>query len=68
MYFFSLFTRAVPDMEHRWQSLRQKFLRLRNAYVKSGSGSDAVKKKWALFDFDNLKFLNDAIQSRRQAI
>ncbi|XP_070390854.1 uncharacterized protein [Dermacentor albipictus] len=46
----------------RWQSLRQKFLRLRKTYVKSGSSSDAVKKKWALFD--NLTFLNDAIQSR----
>ncbi|KAL3196818.1 hypothetical protein MRX96_045075 [Rhipicephalus microplus] len=56
----------VPDIQHRWHSLRQKFHRLRRAYVKSGSGSDAVKKKWALFD--NLMFLNDAIQSRRQAI
>ncbi|XP_075724485.1 transcription factor Adf-1-like [Rhipicephalus microplus] len=53
---------SVPDIEHRWHSLRQKFLRLRKAYVKSRSGSDAVKKKWALFD--NLMFLNDAIQSR----
>ncbi|KAL3175697.1 hypothetical protein MRX96_000892 [Rhipicephalus microplus] len=66
VYFFSLFTRAVPDIEHRRHSLRQKFLRLRKAYVKYGSGSDAVKKKWALFD--NLVFLNDSIQSRRQAI
>ncbi|KAL3260302.1 hypothetical protein MRX96_046306 [Rhipicephalus microplus] len=57
---------GVPDNKHRWHSLRQKFLRLRKAYVKSGSGSDAAKKQWALFD--NLMFLNDAIQSRRQAI
>ncbi|XP_075744113.1 uncharacterized protein LOC142802914 [Rhipicephalus microplus] len=53
---------SVPDNKHRWHSLRQKFLRLRKAYVKSGSGSDAAKKQWALFD--NLMFLNDAIQSR----
>ncbi|KAH8031302.1 hypothetical protein MRX96_026107 [Rhipicephalus microplus] len=57
---------SVPDIKHRWHSLRQKFLRLQKAYVKSGSGSDAVMKKWALFD--NLMFLNDAIQNRRQAI
>ncbi|KAH9374774.1 hypothetical protein HPB48_000950 [Haemaphysalis longicornis] len=59
-------TLLVPDIEHRWQSLRQELLRLRKAYVKSGSGPDAVKKKWALFDnLLNDKFLNDAIQSRR---
>ncbi|XP_037499173.1 transcription factor Adf-1-like [Rhipicephalus sanguineus] len=54
---------SVAEVQHRWSCLRQKFLRLRKIYVKSGSGAADVEKTWELMP--HLMFLADAIQRRR---
>ncbi|XP_049272020.1 uncharacterized protein LOC125758643 [Rhipicephalus sanguineus] len=53
---------SVAEVQHRWSCLRQKFLRLRKTYVKSGSGAADVEKTWELMP--HLMFLADAIQRR----
>ncbi|KAH6947438.1 hypothetical protein HPB50_018974 [Hyalomma asiaticum] len=52
----------VAEVQHRWNYLRQKFLRLRKVYAKSGSGAADVEKSWVLMP--HLMFLKDAIQRR----
>ncbi|XP_077512263.1 uncharacterized protein LOC144123283 [Amblyomma americanum] len=61
----SALNQSVPVLQHRWSYLRQKFLRLRKVYTKSGSGAADVEKGWTLMP--NLMFLADAIQRRSLA-
>uniref|UniRef100_G3ML77 MADF domain-containing protein n=1 Tax=Amblyomma maculatum TaxID=34609 RepID=G3ML77_AMBMU len=61
----SALNQTTAVLQHRWNYLRQKFLRLRKVYVKSGSGAADVEKAWVLMP--NLMFLVDAIQRRSLA-
>ncbi|GLV46506.1 jing interacting gene regulatory 1, partial [Carabus blaptoides fortunei] len=49
--------------EQRWSILRNRFCTEKRKYVPSGSGSDAVKQTWPLFN--NMKFIDEFIVPRR---
>nr|XP_050027327.1 transcription factor Adf-1-like [Dermacentor andersoni] len=61
----SALKQSVAELQHRWNCLRQKFLRLRKTYAKPGSGAADVAKSWLLMP--HLMFLADAIQHRSLA-